>query len=449
MRCKQGKLRPYNVLQAPYIQVKVKITQPGTTNGVPNITYENKYVVAPTGKKIASYIVNQIFGSELMTQTEGLEIGWLMPTLKEALELAVYEEESFIYLHKYDNKVYLECIKKNDIHNLVQKFDKVLSADIIQDYEYDDSKLMLERHIEIEDGSSTIQFNAFERSKNAKEWVKIPLERFNKITGSDYLPIYNLPYEVLVNLDIGENFFKDSEKLLNEEMIIVNTIAEEIEKTKTKIVSTEHYSTTSNPMKFVPGDTTYNVRTMNVGTLSDYFTLLPGDKDKQLFEFLQGDIRIDEYEKAFKFYDYQIIQMAGLSTASFGYEKDAYMNVANVELSANASEMMIEAIKTQIASQIDNLIENIVRLQQSQNITENELPTELMWDYGSNERFDDMKKIDVLNKIQRTMAIPYRTRVKIIAPLLNKLIDEKTDVDDLVEEYQKEADRINVEFGEI
>ena len=449
MRCKQGKLRPYNVLQAPYIQVKVKITQPGTTNGVPNITYENKYVVAPTGKKIASYIVNQIFGSELMTQTEGLEIGWLMPTLKEALELAVYEEESFIYLHKYDNKVYLECIKKNDIHNLVQKFDKVLSADIIQDYDYDDSKLMLERHIEIEDGSSTIQFNAFERSKNAKEWVKIPLERFNKITGSDYLPIYNLPYEVLVNLDIGENFFKDSQKLLNEEMVIVNTIAEEIEKTKTKIVSTEHYSTTSNPMKFVPGDTTYNVRTMNVGTLSDYFTLLPGDKDKQLFEFLQGDIRIDEYEKAFKFYDYQIIQMAGLSTASFGYEKDAYMNVANVELSANASEMMIEAIKTQIASQIDNLIENIVRLQQSQNITENELPTELMWDYGSNERFDDMKKIDVLNKIQRTMAIPYRTRVKIIAPLLNKLIDEKTEVDELVEEYQKEADRINVEFGEI
>lgn len=449
MRCKQGQLRPFNVLQAPYIQVKTKVSVPGMTNGVPNVRYENKYIVAPTGKKIASYIVNQIFGSELMTQTEGLEIGWLMPTLKEALELAVYEEESFIYLHKYDNKVYLECIKKNDIHNLVQKFDKVKEADIIQDFELDDSKLMLKRHIEIDNGTSTIQFEAFERTKNAKEWTRIPLGRFNKLTGNEYLPNYNLGYEVLVNLDIGENFFKDSEKLLNEEMIIVNTIAEEIEKTKTKIVSTEHYQTTSNPMKFVPGNTTYNVRTMNVGSLNDYFTLLPGDKDKQLFEFLQGDIRIDEYEKAFKFYDYQIIQMAGLSTASFGYEKDAYMNTANVELSANASEMMIEAIKTQISSQIDNLIENIIRLQQSQNITENELPTELIWDYGSNERFDDMKKIDVLNKIQRTMAVPYKTRVKIVAPLLNKLIDENIETDELVEEYREEADRINVEFGEI
>ena len=449
MRCKQGQLRPFNVLQAPYIQVKTKVAIPGMTNGVPNVKYERKYVVAPTGKKIASYIVNQVFGSELVTQTEGLEIGWLMPTLKEALELAVYEEESFIYLHKYENKVYLECIKKNDIHNLVQKFDKVKEADIIQDYDLDDNKLMLKRHIEIDNGTSTIQFEAFERTKNAKEWTKIPLARFNKLTGSEYLPIYNLGYEVLVNLDIGENFFKDSEKLLNEEMLIVNTIAEEIEKTKTRIVTTEHYQTTTNPSRFVPGDTTYNVRTLNVNSINDYFTLLPGDKDKQLFEFLQGDIRIDEYEKAFKFYDYQIIQMAGLSTASFGYEKDAYMNKANVELSANASEMMIEAIKTQITSQIDNLIENIIKLQQSQNITENELPTELMWDFGSNERFDDMKKIEVLNKIQRTMAIPYKTRVKIVAPLLNKLIDENVDTDDLVEEYQEEADRINVEFGEI
>lgn len=449
MRCKNGNLRPFNVLQAPYIQVKTKVSVPGMTNGVPNIRYENKYVVAPTGKKIASYIVNQVFGSELMTQTEGLEIGWLMPTLKEALELAVYEEESFIYLHKYEDKVYLECIKKNDIHNLVQKFDKVKEADIIQDFDLGDSQLMLKRHIEIENGTSTIEFEAFEKTKNAKEWTRIQLARFNKLTGSEYLPVYNLPYEVLVNIDIGENFFKDSEKLLNEEMIIINTIAEEIEKTKTKIATTEHYQTTSNPLKFVPGDTTYNVRTMSVNSLNDYFTLLPGDKDKQLFEFLQGDIRIDEYEKAFKFYDYQIIQMAGLSTASFGYEKDAYMNQANVELSANASEMMIEAIKTQLSSQIDNLLANIVRLQQSQNITVNELPTELMWDYGSNERFDDMKKVEVLNKIQRTMAIPYKTRVKIIAPLLNKLIDEDIQTDELVREYQEEADRINIEFGEI
>ena len=183
--------------------------------------------------------------------------------------------------------------------------------------------------------------------------------------------------------------------------------------------------------------------------MQDYFTLLPGDKEHYVFEYLQGDVRTKEYIETFKFYDYQIIQMAGLSPASFGYEKDAYMNKENVDLSANASEMTIEAIKTQIASQIDNLITNIVKLQQSQNITENELPTELMWDYGSNERFDDMKKIDVLNRIQRTMAVPYKTRVKIVAPLLNKLIDEDITDDDLVQEYQEEADRINVEFGEI
>ena len=54
-----------------------------------------------------------------------------------------------------------------------------------------------------------------------------------------------------------------------------------------------------------------------------------------------------------------------------------------------------------------------------------------------------------MNKIQKTMAVPYKTRVKIVAPLLNKLIDEDIDNDNLFEEYQEEADRINVEFGEI
>ena len=40
--------------------------------------------------------------------------------------------------------------------------------------------------------------------------------------------------------------------------------------------------------------------------------------------------------------------MAGLSPATFGYEKDAYMNTANVDLSANASEMTIEGYKKTI-----------------------------------------------------------------------------------------------------
>ena len=116
--------------------------------------------------------------------------------------------------------------------------------------------------------------------------------------------------------------------------------------------------------------------------------------------------------------------MAGLSPSTFGYEKDSYMNTTNVELSANASEMTIEAIKTQIESQIDNLIENIIKLQISTGIDENLLPTEFSWNYGSNERFDDMKKLKVLSAVQRTTAVPYSTRVKIIQPILKKIIDE-------------------------
>ena len=39
-----GKLRQFNPLQAPYIKVNVKITNPGITNGKPNIKYEDEYV---------------------------------------------------------------------------------------------------------------------------------------------------------------------------------------------------------------------------------------------------------------------------------------------------------------------------------------------------------------------------------------------------------------------
>ena len=446
-----GSIRPFNVLQAPYISIKSKVIMPGMTNGKPNIKYCNKYVVAPSAKKIATYIVNQIFGSEIVTQTEGLEIGWLMPTLKEALELSIYEQESFIYLHKYEDKVYLECIKKNDIHDLVQRYDKVKLAKIIQDYEEVSKEFdyMLERHIEINDGTSTIKFTAYKKSKKGKDWIEIPIEVFNTVTGNEYLSFYNLPYEVLVNIDIGENFFKNSEKLINEEMTVLNTIAEEIEKTKTRIVATQHYQTTDISQSWMPSSSNYEVKTLSVNNIADYFTLLPGDREHQMFEFLQGDVRTEEYEKTFKFYDYQIIQMAGLSPASFGYEKDAYMNTANVDLNANASEMTIEAIKTQIASQIDKLLENIIKLQQNQNITINELPTDLMWDYGSNERFDDMKKLQVLGTIQRTMSVPYKTRAKIVNPIINKLIDEELLEDDLIKQYEEETKNINIEFGEI
>ena len=145
-----GTIRPFNVLESPFIKVKTEVCMPGGKNGKPVLVEKDKYVVAPSAKKISTYIVNQIFGSELVTQTEGLNINWLMPTLKEALELAIYQEESFIYLHKFDNKVYLECIKKNEIHNLIQKFDKVISGTIIQDIDDipgDDNRYTLNQRI--------------------------------------------------------------------------------------------------------------------------------------------------------------------------------------------------------------------------------------------------------------------------------------------------------------
>ncbi len=446
----------FDVLEAPYIKVDATVIVNGSTNGKPNIKPSSRYVIAPTAKKIATYIVNQVFGSELVTQTEGLQISWLMPTLKEALELGVYQEESFIYIHKFDNKIYLECFKKSDIHDLEQKFDKVISAKIVQEIEGKaDVDYILERYITIENGYSYLAFKAYEKTKTKGKVVPIDIAVFNSRTGSDYLPKYVLPYECLINIDLGQDFFCDSKKLLNEEMKVINTLADEIDKTKTRIVTTQHYQSGDIVTNWVPGSTHYKVDTLTVGQLQDYFTLLPGDKEHQMFEFLQGNIRVTDYMNAFKFYDQQIIQMAGLSPASFGYEKDSYMNVENVDLSKNNSDMTVEAIKTQIEPQINKLIENIVKAQRSQNITENVLPNELNWDYGVNEKFDDMKKLQVLRKIQGVGAIPYSVKAKIIMPILNKLIDDdysaenQKKIDELIGEYQKEKEDINITFGEV
>ena len=329
-------IRKSMLLQSPYIKIKAKVTMPGYTNGIPNIKEEEHYVVAPSAKKIATYIRNQLFGSDLVTQTEGLNINWLMPTLGRSLEEAIYDEESFIYIHKFDDKVYLECLRKCDIHNLVQKYDKIISCDIIQDYEYDEFELSLERHIENKgDGTAIIRFKAFEREHKDKEWAEISLDRFNKITGNDYKSLYNLPYEPLINIDIGQKFFKDSEKFINQEMIILNTFADEIEKTKTRIVTTQHFQSGDITSNWRPASNMYEVQTIEVNHLQDYFILLPGDREHQMFEFLQGDIRCQQYIDSFKFCDYQIIQMANLSPATFGYEKDSYQNVASIDLNAN------------------------------------------------------------------------------------------------------------------
>jgi len=441
----QGKIKPSELFQSPYIRIRAKVEMPGTTNGIPNIKEEDRFIVSPSAKKIATYIRNQIFGSDLVTQTEGLDINWLMPTLSEALEKAVYQKESFIYIHKFDNKVYLECLNKCDIHDLVQKYDKILKATIVQEFETDKEEYELHREIEIINGTSIIKFKAY-RVRD-KKYYSIPIEQFNSKFNTDYLPVYNVPYEVLINIDIGQEFFKDSENLLNEEMEIFNTIVEEVEKTKTRIATTQHYQTNDITMNWQPNNS-YNVQTMSVKKMNDYFVLMPGDREHSVFQFLQGDIRIKEYEDTFKFLDYQIIQMAGLSPASFGYEKDSYMNTANVDLSANASEMTIEAIKKQIEPQINKLIENIVKLQQSQNMTENAIPMELEWDYGDNERLDDMKKLEILRKVQQTTGVPYSYRSKIVTPILNKLIDEGVDSESLTKAYREES-KMNIEFGEI
>lgn len=444
-----GKLRHFNPLQAPYIDVKVKVISPGTTNGKPNIKTEDRYVLAPSAKKIGTYIRNQLFGSDLMTQTEGLDINWLMPTLGEALELSVYEGESFIYIHKFDNKVYLECIKKCDIHNLVQRYDKIISCDIVQDFEGKENDYCLVRHIELEDGNTTLSFKAYRKEKDRGEWKDIPLTQFNEIMKTDFQPIYELPYEVLINIDIGQDFFKDSVKFLNEEMEIFNTLSKERSKTETRIAATQHYQSGDIYSKWQPMSNQYNVKTLTVGEMQDFFTLLPGDKEHAVFEFLQGDYKVEKYIEAFKFCDYQVIQMANLSPASFGYEKDNYQNVASVDLAMNLSEMTIEAIKKQIEPQVNHLIENIVKLQELLGIEENKIPADLVWDYGNNEKLDDKKKIATLRAIQGVMSIPYSTRAKITAPILNKLIDDSVDADGLTEAYNKEKDDIRLTYEEI
>ena len=443
-----GKLRHFNPLQAPYIKVNVKITNPGITNGKPNIASEDRYVLAPSAKKIGTYIRNQLFGSDLLTQTEGLDINWLMPTLGEALELSVYEKESFIYIHKFDNKIYLECIKKCDIHNLVQRYDKIISCDIIQDFEGKEYDYALKRHIEIEDGNTELTFTAYRKEKNINEWQEISLNSFNEINKTEYEKVYELPYEVLINIDIGQDFFKDSIKFLNEEMEVYNTLCEEVQKTKTRIATTQHYQSGDMFNQWQPSSNIYDVKTISVGNMQDYFTLLPGDKEHSVFEFLQGNLRVNDYIDTFKFCDYQVIQMANLSPATFGYEKDNYQNVASVDLSMNLTEMTVEAIKKQIEPQVNHLIENVVKLQELLNIEENKIPSDLVWDYGTNEKLDDDKKIRTLQAIQRTMSIPYSTRAKIITPILNKLIDEQTDADSLLEAYNNEREDIKINYEE-
>ena len=131
-----------------------------------------------------------------------------------------------------------------------------------------------------------------------------------------------------------------------------------------------------------------------------------------------------------------------------GYEKDNYQNVASVDLSMNLTEMTIEAIKKQIEPQVNHLIENIVKLQELLNIQDNRIPSDLVWDYGDNEKLDDNKKINTLQAIQRTMSVPYSTRAKILAPIIKKLMTDDLDADSLYEEHNKEREDIKISYEE-
>ena len=159
--------------------------------------------------------------------------------------------------------------------------------------------------------------------------------------------------------------------------------------------------------------------------------------------------------ETFKFYDYQVIQMSGLSPASFGYEKDVYQNVDNVNMSKNPTDMTIEAIKRQITPAINLLFENIIKAQMSANITENQLPTTLNWDFGPNEKFGDMEKLKILRNIQGVASIPQSSKLKVVLPILNKLIDDdyvegnKQEVDELLTELKGEQDDLSIRFGEV
>ena len=344
----------------------------------------------------------------------------------------------------------MECIKPNNIFDLVQKFDKVYSCTLVEC----DEDLELHRHIKLEDGKSYIELKAYKIDHYNKQ-IPITIAEYNRRMGTEYLDKYILPYEVIVNIDSGQDFFKDSKKLIIEEMNVLNVIADEIEKTRTRIATSQHYQSGNIITQWQP-NTYFNVNQVSVGKLQDYFTLMPGDRDHQIFEFLQGNVRVKEYIESFKFYDYQIIQMAGLSPATFGYEKDSYMNEANVVLSANASEMTIEAIKTQIEPQINNLLINIVRMQQTQDINENIIPlteNSLAWDYGSNERFDDMKKIKVLRQIQGVASVPYEQKAQIIAPILQRMLQDTEGANELAQKLRegnaKETESLKIEYGEI
>lgn len=182
-------LKEFNPLEAPFIKINAEVIYNQRINGKkPIIKKETKYKLAPSGKKIATYITNQIFGSDIVLQAKEYNVNWLMPTLKEVLENCIYCKEAFVYLHRLDDKVYLECIKPNNIFDLKQKYDKVYEATIAECFDETETngedKLELHRIIRMENGTSYINFQAYTIDKYGKQ-MPIPITKFNQIMGTD------------------------------------------------------------------------------------------------------------------------------------------------------------------------------------------------------------------------------------------------------------------------
>ena len=50
----QGKIKPSELFQSPYIRIRAKVEMPGTTNGIPNIKEEDRL---PFGKMVGNGMI--------------------------------------------------------------------------------------------------------------------------------------------------------------------------------------------------------------------------------------------------------------------------------------------------------------------------------------------------------------------------------------------------------
>ena len=67
-----------------------------------------------------------------------------------------------------------------------------------------------------------------------------------------------------------------------------------------------------------------------------------------------------------------------------------------------------------------------------------------------NERFDDEAKLERLKQIEAVMLLPYKTKARVIEPMLKQIMDSEVDEDNLeklLEDYKNE--NIDINYGEL